>query len=78
MNNPYVEIANKAIKNLKVYGTVIVRIRIDGICFNEILSYNAVDNCWEWENDWYEGQKNIEFIGSISLDDVKVVNDETV
>lgn len=69
----YVWMANKAIDGLRAYGTVIVAMSLDGIKYNEVLDYNAADNCWEWVNDWYEGQREIIFLGSCLLCDIEVV-----
>lgn len=73
---PYVWMAKEATRNLPVYGTTIVAMRINGIRFNEILEYYATDDCWSWLSDWYEGQTDIEFIGAIPLNEVHV--NETV
>lgn len=69
---PYIWMANEATRNLPVYGTTIVAMRINGIRFNEILDYDAAYNCWSWVSDWYEGQTDIEFIGAIPLSEVQV------
>ena len=71
-NNPYVWMAQKAIDGLRAYGTVIVAMQLDGIRYNEILDYNAAVDSWEWVNDWYEGQRDIIFIGAILLADIEV------
>ena len=72
MNNPYEDIARCAALDLKAYETLIVRIRIDGVEYNEILEFNGNDLSWCWLNDWYEGQRNVEYIGRIGLSEVKV------
>lgn len=71
--HPYGWMAQKAITGLRARGTAIVAMALDGIRYNEILYYNAVDNSWEWVNDWYEGQREIVFLGSCLLSDVEVV-----
>lgn len=72
MNTPYEDIARLAVHDLPAYETMIVRIRVDGIEMNEILEFNGDDLSWCWLNDWYEGQRSIEYIGSIRLSEVKV------
>ena len=72
MNNPYEDIAHRAVQDLKAYETQIVRIRADGVEYNEILEFNGDDLSWCWLSDWYEGQKDIEYIGSIGLSEVQV------
>ena len=72
MNTPYEDIARIATQGVKAFETMIVRVRVDGIEMNEILEFNGNDISWCWLNDWYEGQKNIEYIGSIRLSEVKV------
>lgn len=72
MNTPYEDIARVATQGVNAFETMIVRVRVDGIEMNEILEFNGNDLSWCWLNDWYEGQKNIEYIGSIRLSEVKV------
>ena len=72
MITAYGDIARCAMRDLKAYETLIVRIRVDGVEINEILEFNGDDLSWRWLNDWYEGQKNIEYIGSIGLSEVKI------
>lgn len=72
MNNPYEDIARCAAQDLKVYETLIVRVRVDGVEYNEILEFNGNDLSWCWLNDWYEGQRDVEYIGRIGLSEVKV------
>lgn len=69
----YAEIAEKAFSdNHPYYGDLIVAIRLDGVVYNEILEFNAADFCGIWFNDWYEGQKEVEYLGSILVGEVKV------
>lgn len=77
LDAPYAYIAAKAIQQCegKYFGTLIVRIRLDGRYTNEILELDGNAMLWTWQNDWYEGQKDVEFIGAILLDDVKVEED---
>ena len=72
MNTPYEDIARRAVNDLPVYETMIVRVRVDGIEMNEILEFDGDNLSWCWLSDWYEGQRNIEYIGSIRLSEVKV------
>lgn len=62
--------------NIDEYETMIVRIRADGVEMNEILEFDGDNLEWCWLNDWFEGQKDIEYIGRIKLSEVKV--NETV
>lgn len=72
MKDPYNEIAEMAVAGEDRYTTMIVRIRADGIEFNEILEFDGNTVSWCWQSDWYEGQKDVKYIGSIQLDDVDV------
>lgn len=72
MKDPYNEIAEMAVAGEDRYTTMIVRIRADGIEFNEILEFDGDTVSWCWLSDWYEGQKDVKYIGSIQLDDVDV------
>lgn len=43
-----------------------------GQLFNEILQYNGNDDCYEWLNDWDEGQQNVQIIGFCLVEEVSV------
>ena len=56
----------------------IVRIRYkwsagdDWMYDNEFLCYNGNMDCYEWENDWDEGQEYVEVVGFLALDQVQI------
>ena len=37
---------------------------------NQILVYDSMDDSYVWQNDWNEGQTDVEVLGYICLDDV--------
>lgn len=56
---------------LKYSGDIIVTIRINGSLISELLNFDTDDyNIWVWENDWWEGEENVEFVGAQLLNDV--------
>ena len=73
--NVYESIACMAIAGQPKYEDMIVRIRLDGIETNQILEFNGDDLSWIWLNDWYEGQKDVQYIGSICVSDVNVAQE---
>ena len=62
--DPYTEVADIiedwARKNF--YDTFLVTLCIDGEITTELLQHDAM-GCFEWDNDWWEGQKRISLVG---------------
>ena len=56
--------------HLKYYDYILVTIRINDCITTELLSYDGCN--FIWENDWWEGEQDIEFIGAAYLSDIKV------
>ncbi len=54
------------------YGHFLVTLSIDGDLRVEHLYFETEDLKWVWENDWWEGQKDIKLIGFINMDSVYV------
>lgn len=69
--DPYVWMMKRATEELPVYGTTCVGMKLDGIHFVEILKYDPSEDCWIWEDDWYEGQREIFFEWSAPIDQVR-------
>ena len=69
---------NKFLDNLEYLGAMIVRIKLkyehekDYHYTNEYLSYNGNTGEWDWENDWWEGQQDVQYLGAIMVDDIQV------
>ena len=38
---------------------------------HEYLYYDFSYDTWVWENDWYEGEEDIDFCGIVKIDDIK-------
>lgn len=54
------------------FSTFIVKIKIDGDVLNEIaFSKNAEI---VWENDWWEGERNVELLGFAPIEKIKIEN----
>lgn len=45
----------------------VVKIRLNGKTYTELLTYNG--EYFEWLNDWYEGEKEIELLDFFPLED---------
>ena len=59
------------------YGNFIVTLRINGELCTEYLIYETgdpdrLDPHWVWECDWWEGQKDIELVGFLDINSVRV------
>ena len=70
----YEKIENELrLDKLKYSGDIIVTIRINGSLISELLQFDTDDyNTWVWENDWWEGEENVEFVGAQLLCDVEI------
>ena len=77
MIDAYTRIGEQAIAAHDRYDDMIVRIRLDGVCVNEILEFDACNLSGIWLNDWYEGQKEVEYVGSVLVSEVRIP-DETI
>lgn len=55
----------------------IVTLIINGVYVNELLQYNGDDDDFVWLNDWYEGEKNIQWRSVIPVSDVTTFCPET-
>ena len=59
------------------YSNFIVTLRLDGELCTEYLVYETPDRLnpqgiWVWEWDWWEGQKDIELVGFLDINSVRV------
>lgn len=70
VNDPYKYIADLVIdkNSLILYGSYIVRVKIGNIISNELLLYDDESNGYIWLDDWYEGEKEVSFVGFIPVD----------
>jgi hypothetical protein len=70
--NAYEKIENDLkLDKLKYVGDILVTIRINDGIISELLKFDTDDyNIWVWENDWWEGEENVEFVGAQLLCDV--------
>lgn len=55
----------------------IVTIMIDDEMMNELLQFDAENDCWVWANDWYEGENNVTWMAIVALEDVTTYVPET-
>ena len=60
------------LKHQEVYEDCIVCIEIDGSTTNELLLYDGNEDCFVWESDWWEGEKNVFLIGFKAVDDIEI------
>lgn len=52
------------------YADVIVTLLLNNQITTEILLYDGSSHTFEWCNDWYEGQKDVEVVGFRTIDDL--------
>lgn len=57
------------------YESFVVRLSLDGYETNELLILDGNYSCqFEWNNDWWEGQKDVYLIGYVPLSEIRVNN----
>lgn len=75
--DPYTEIANIidewCTKNF--YDSFVVTISRDGQIITEYLELDGMSLDFIWENDWYEGEKDISLIGFMPMLNLRVYGD---
>lgn len=70
--NMYEVIGNKIQSSLNLFaGDVVVWLSLDGMSVTTL--YRIDDGYGQWEDDWYEGQKDVQLIDYCLLDDLKPV-----
>ena len=72
-NDPYTEIADGIIKKwCEKYGYTdfLVTILLNGVEFTEFLS--ASDFQFIWENDWWEGEKDVQLLGFVPIASINI------
>ena len=72
--DPYTEIANIINEWCKknFYDSFVVTISRDGQIITEYLEFDGGDFDFIWENDWYEGEKDIVLIGFMPMQQLRV------
>lgn len=72
--DPYTEIANiiNAWCEKNFYDSFVVTISRDGQIITEYLEFDGGDFDFIWENDWYEGEKDIVLIGFMPMQQLRV------
>ena len=57
------------------YDNFIVSIKINELIISEYLEYDGDNDLFIWEHDWYEGEKDVELVGFIPINNLIVYND---
>lgn len=55
-----------------VYCAYIVDIQTPNGRNMEYVEYDISDDCWVWQNDWWEGEDEIELFGFAPLDEIEL------
>lgn len=55
-----------------VYCAYIVDIQTPNGRNMEYVEYDISDDCWIWQNDWWEGEDEIELFGFAPLDEIEL------
>lgn len=74
-DDPYEEVA-KIIEGWcekHYYGSALVTLSVDGIETTEYLDFNGNEMTFIWENDWWEGEKDVYLLGFQMLEDLRFV-----
>jgi hypothetical protein len=73
-SNPYTEIANIIEEWCKknFYDSFVVTISRDGQIITEYLELDGMSLDFIWENDWYDGEKDISLIGFMPMLQLRV------
>lgn len=75
MKDPYTEIGDIIeqwiIDNRYYYADYLVTLTLDDSLLTVILKYNGNVGEFEWDYDWWEGEK-VELLGFIPVDDIHV------
>lgn|GEM_PF-6769557 len=71
--DPYKEVADIVDKwcQQNYYSSALVTLSIDGRKTTELLSLNGYLMEFEWDNDWWEGEKDIVLLGFEMLDNIQ-------
>lgn len=56
------------------YDDYLVTIKLDDIITTEILFYIDEIKTFVWENDWYEGQRNVSLLGFSKMSVITLTN----
>jgi hypothetical protein len=72
--DPYTEIANIIDEwcRKNYYGSFVVTISIDGQIITEYLEFDGSSITFIWENDWWEGEKEIYLLGFMPMLQLRV------
>lgn len=71
--NGYKKICDELrLNDLYFRSDIIVAIRCGTSIINELLLYDGSEDVWTWENDWWEGEEQVELIGATYVDWVDV------
>lgn len=75
--DPYTEIANiiEAWCEKNFYDSFVVTLSRDGQIITEYLELDGMSLDFIWENDWYEGEKDISLIGFMPMLQLRVYGD---
>ena len=78
----YAAVREKLFEKLSPYnGSIVVQLRIR---YNEETQWREITElliddgedwdhpCWVWENDWWEGEQNVELIAAADVADIKL------
>lgn len=68
----YHKMYEEAVKVVPYYGDILVCIELDGREENHLLLLDGTEMMYEWETDWYEGEKSVKFIGAVLIDDIDI------
>lgn len=73
-DDPYEEVAKIVERwcEKHYYNSALVTLSIDGVETTEYLEFDGSEMTFIWENDWWEGEKEVQLLGFRMLQDLKL------
>ena len=73
-NDPYTEIADiiKEWCEKNCWCDFVVTIAINGEELTDFLSFDAAEMDFIWEVDWWEGEKDVQLLGFLPIDNIRI------
>ena len=72
--SPYDLVLDIVIENTEYNTDYLVTLLLDGEEETVLLLYDGAIDLYEWEYDWYEGQKEVKVLGFMPISKIKIHN----
>ena len=71
--NAYAEVIAVVQEQASIYGNCLVTLRVDDRITTELLCFNGDYGGFCFENDWWEGEKEIELLGFVPICNLQII-----